>query len=178
MKEPVPKTSMGNSLCSSSDSRSLAMLTHLVEIFIKDPLRIVPYTLRGLVSSIEVCMDTFSALYTILQMQMPRDVTAEDGLIHDVLRKGGTLGQSAQTAKLLTSKLGRSVDEMKSRGLTVELRHVHNLERCYQEIKTLTECYRHVRCSEFRWLTKGHLRTVESTFLFSFNRSSDSKICP
>ena len=123
------------------------MLAHLVEIFVKDPLRIVPFTLRGIVSGIEVCMDTFSALYTILKLQMPQNISAEDGLVYDVLKKGETLGQSAQTAKLLSVKLGRSVDEMKSRGLTVEPRHVHNLDGCYQEIKAWTQCYRIVQVS-------------------------------
>jgi hypothetical protein len=120
------------------------MLAHLVEIFIKDPLRVVPHSLRGLVSSIDVCMDTFSSLYNVLRIQMPQDVEPEDGLIYDILQKSETLGQFAQTAKVLAGKLGRSVDEMKSRGLTVEMRHVTALEGCYQEVKRLTECYRKV----------------------------------
>jgi hypothetical protein len=120
------------------------MLAHLVEIFIKDPLRVVPCTLRGLVSSIDVCMDSFSTLFNVLRVQMPQEVDPEDGLIYDVLRKSETLGQAAQSAKVLAGKLGRSVDEMKSRGLTVEMRHVNTLEGCYQEVKTLTECYRKV----------------------------------
>lgn len=120
------------------------MLAHLVEIFIKDPLRVVPCTLRGLVSSIDVCMDSFSSLFNVLRVQMPQEVDPEDGLIYDVLRKSETLSQSAQSAKVLAGKLGRSVDEMKSRGLTVEMRHVNTLEGCYQEVKTSTECYRKV----------------------------------
>jgi hypothetical protein len=120
------------------------MLSHLVEIFVKDPLRIVPYTLKGLVSGIEVCLDTFSALYVALRREMPQNITAEDGLVYDVLKKSETLGQSAQVIKLLSTKLGRSVEEIKNRGLTVELRHVHNLEACYQDVKSWTECYRYV----------------------------------
>ena len=127
------------------DGRSLAMLVHLVEIFIKDPLRVVPHTLRGLVSSIDVCLDSFSALYNVLRVQMPQDVDPEDGLIYDVLRKTETLSHSAQSAKVLAGKLGRSIDEMKSRGLTVEMKHANALERCYQELRTMTECYRKVR---------------------------------
>src|ERR1700738_2774868 len=98
------------------------MLAHLVEIFIKDPSRVVPYTLRGLVSSIEVCMETFSSLYNVLRVQMPQNVDPEDGLIYDVLRKTEDLAQGAQNAKVLAGKLGRGVDEMKSRGLSVEMR--------------------------------------------------------
>jgi hypothetical protein len=120
------------------------MLAHLVEIFIKDPLRVVPYTLRGLVSSIDVCMDSFSSLFNVLRVQMPQNVDPEDGLIYDILRKSENLGHSAQTAKVLAGKLGRSVDEMKSRGLTVEMRHVNSLEGCYQESKSLTDYYRKV----------------------------------
>jgi hypothetical protein len=120
------------------------MLVHLVEIFIKDPLRVVPYTLRGLVSAIDVCMDSFSSLYHVLRVQMPQNVDPEDGLIYDVLRKSETLVQSSQSAKVVVGKLGRSVDDMKSRGLTVEMRHVNSLEGCYEEVKTLIECYRKV----------------------------------
>lgn len=118
------------------------MLAHLVEIFIKDPIRVVPYTLRGLVSAIDVSMDSFSSLFNVLRVQMPQNVDPEDGLIYDVLQKSEILGQSAQRAKVLAGKLGRSVDEMKSRGLTVEMRHINALEGCFQKVKTLTECYR------------------------------------
>ena len=130
------------------------MLVHLVEIFIKDPLRVVPQTLRGLVSSIDVCLDSFSALYNVLRVQMPKDMDPEDGLIYDVLRKTETLGQSALNAKVLAGKLGRNIDEMKNRGLTVEMKHVNALERCFQEVRTMTECYRKVH---FPWkvLTVG-----------------------
>jgi hypothetical protein len=124
--------------------RSLAMLVHLVEIFIKDPLRVVPQTLRGLVSSMDVCFETFSSLFNVLRVQMPQDVSPEDGLLYDVLRKAEALGQSAQMAKVLNGKLGRGVDEMNSQGLTVELRHVHSLDGCYQELKDLSNCYRKV----------------------------------
>jgi hypothetical protein len=124
--------------------RSLAMLSHLVEIFIKDPLRVVPYTLRGLVSSIDVCMDSFSSLYNVLRIQVPQNLDHEDGLIYDVLRKSEKLGQSAQTAKLMAGKVGRSVDDMMNHGLTVEIRHVNALDGCYQDIKIMTDCYRRV----------------------------------
>ena len=120
------------------------MLAHLVEIFIKDPLRVVPYTLRGLVTSIDVCMDSFSSLYSVLRIQMPQNVDPEDGMIYNLLQKAEKLGQSAQTAKMLLGKLRRNVDEMKSRGLIVELRHVNSVEACFQEVKSLTECYRKV----------------------------------
>jgi hypothetical protein len=131
------------------------MLMHLVEIFIKDPLRVVPNTLRGLVSAIEVCMETFSSLHNVLRVQMPQDVDPEDGLIYDVLRKSESLGQAAQTAKVLAGKLGRGVDEMKSRGLTIELRHVNSLDGCYQEAKSLSDCYRKVLLPD-SGLTTGH----------------------
>ena len=104
----------------------------------KDPLRVVPQTLRGLVSTIEVCMETFSSLYNVLRVQMPQSVEPEDGLVYDMLRKSEELGQTAQTAKVLAGKLGRGVDEMKSRGLTVELRHVHGLDGCYREVETFS----------------------------------------
>ena len=120
------------------------MLAHLVEIFIKDPLRVVPHTLRGLVSALETSMESFSSLHSILRVQMPQNVDPEDGLVYDVVRKSENLGQIAQTAKVLAGKLGRSVDEMKSRGLTVEPRHVHALDGCLQDVKSLTECYRKV----------------------------------
>ena len=120
------------------------MLVHLVEIFIKDPLRVVPWTLSGLVSSMEMCMDTFPALYNVLKVQMPKDIDAEDGLIYDVLRKSEGVSQAAQTAKGLAGKLGRSVDEMRSRGLTLELRHVASVDGCYQQVKGLADLYRMV----------------------------------
>lgn len=120
------------------------MLVHLVEIFIKDPLRVVPETLRGLVSSLDICMETFSSLHNVLRVQMPQNVDPEDGLIYNLLHKSENLAQAAGTAKVLAGKLGRSVDEMKSRGLTVELRHVHALDGCLQDVKALTECYRRV----------------------------------
>jgi hypothetical protein len=120
------------------------MLAHLVEIFIKDPLRVVPFTLRGLTSTIETSLESFPSLYNVLRVQMPQNVEPEDGLIYDVLRKSENLAQAAQFAKVLVGKLGRGVDEMKSHGLSVELRHVQNFEGCYQEVKTLTECYRKV----------------------------------
>jgi hypothetical protein len=120
------------------------MLAHLVEIFIKDSSRVVPFTLRGLVNSIEVCMETFSSLYTVLRVQMPQNVDPEDGLIYDVLKKSEELAQGAQSARVLAGKLGRGVDEMKSRGLSVEIRHINGFERCYREVKTLTDCYRKV----------------------------------
>jgi hypothetical protein len=120
------------------------MLAHLVEIFIKDPLRVVPWTLRGLVSSMDVCLDSFTGLYGVLKVQMPKDIDVEDGLIYDVLRKSEGVSQGAQTTKGLVGKLGRSVDEMRSRGLTVELRHVGTVDGCYQQIKGLADCYRKV----------------------------------
>jgi hypothetical protein len=120
------------------------MLNHLVEIFIKDPLRVVPFTLRGLVSAIDVGLETFSSLGTVLRLQMPQDISPEDGLIYDLLRKSETLSQSAQTAKVLNGKLTRGVDDLKSQGLTIELRHVHSLDNCFQELKTFTDCYRKV----------------------------------
>jgi hypothetical protein len=120
------------------------MLKHLVEIFIKDPLRVVPFTLRGLVSGIDVCLETFSALGTVLRVQMPQDISPEDGLIYDILRKSETLSQSAQTAKVVNAKLTRSIDDLRSRGLTIELRHVHSLDNGFQELKTFTDCYRKV----------------------------------
>lgn len=152
------------------------MLTHLVEIFIKDPLRVVPYTLHGLVSSIDVCMDSFSSLFNVLRVQMPENVDPEDGLIYDVLRKSENLGQSAQTAKVLAGKLGRSVDEMKSRGLTVEIRHVNSLEGCFQESKALTECYRKVTEQSNLILTIAYFGAFESTTVFCCYRSSNIAI--
>jgi hypothetical protein len=149
------------------------MLAHLVEIFIKDPLRVVPYTLRGLVSSIDVCMDSFSSLFNVLRVQMPQNVDPEDGLIYDVLRKSENLGHSAQTAKVLAGKLGRSVDEMKSRGLTVEMRHVNSLEGCYQESKGLTDYYRKATKQSNILLTVAYFRTLESSAVFCCYRSSD-----
>lgn len=166
-----------SSLEKSVDGRSLAMLVHLVEIFIKDPLRVVPHTLRGLVSSIDVCLDSFSALYNVLRVQMPQDVDPEDGLIYDVRRKTETLSQSAQNAKVLAGKLGRSLDEMKSRGLTVEMKHANALERCYQEVRTMTECYRKVRFSVDP-LIIGDFGTVQSASLLCCNRSSDIAVMP
>jgi len=135
---------MNERACAENLHGSLAMLTHLTEIFIKDPLRVLPFTLRGLVSGVEICMDSYSTLSDILKKQMPPDVSPEDGLLYDLLKRTETLQQSAQTAKALTGKLGRSVDEMKSRGLSVEIRHVHSFEGCFQEVKMLTECYRRV----------------------------------
>jgi hypothetical protein len=44
----------------------------------------------------------------------------------------------------LVGKLGRGVDEMRSRGLSVELRHVNSFEVCRQDVKTVAECYRKV----------------------------------
>lgn len=120
------------------------MLAHLVEIFIKDPLRVVPFTLRGYVSGIDACLDTFSSLYHVLRVQMPQDISPEDGLIYDLQQKGDTLAQAAQSAKVLNGKLGRGVDEMKNQGLTVELRHVLSLEKCLQQLKTYADCYRKV----------------------------------
>jgi hypothetical protein len=120
------------------------MLAHLVEIFIKDPLRVVPFTLRGLTSTIETSLESFPSLSNVLRVQMPQNVEPEDGLIYEVLRKSENLAQAAQFAKVLVGKLGRGVDEMKSHGLSVELRHVQNFEGCYQEVKILTECYRKV----------------------------------
>ena len=115
-----------------------------MEIFIKDPLRVVPWTLRGLVSSMDVCMDTFPALCNVLKVQMPKDIDAEDGLIYDILRKSEGVSQAAHTAKGLTGKLGRSVDEMRSRALTLELRHVGSVDGCYQQVKGLADLYRKV----------------------------------
>ena len=145
MNGRVPRIFMGiRPFATGLDVRSLAMLMHLVEIFIKDPLRVVPYTLRGLVGSIDVSLDSFSALYNVLRVQMPQDVGPEDGLIYDVLRKTETLSHSAQSAKVMATKLGRSIDEMKSRGLTVEMKHVNALEGCYQELRIMTGSYRKV----------------------------------
>lgn len=149
------------------------MLTHLVEIFIKDPLRVVPFTLRGLVSSIDICMDTFLSLYNVLCVQMPQDVSPEDGLIYDVLRKTEAIGQAAQGAKAVTAKLGRSVDEMRNRGLTIEIRHVNALEGCYQEVKSITDVFRKVYPSMVE-VTLGHFGTFENTFIFRFNRSTNA----
>ena len=120
------------------------MLAHLVEIFIKDPLRVVPFTLRGYVSGIDVCLDTFSSLYHVLRVQMPQDISAEDGLIYDLQQKVDALAQAAQSAKVLNGKLGRGVDEMNNQGLTVELRHLLSLEKCLQQLKTCADCYRKV----------------------------------
>jgi|SRR5579862_3845965 len=131
------------------------MLAHLVEIFIKDPLRVLPFTLRGMVSAIDTCLESFSSLYMVLRVQMPQDIRPEDGLIYDLQEKAETLAQVAQTARVLNGKLGRSVDDMKSQGLTIELRHVHTMENCHQELKTYTNCYRKVtRCRLL--LTLGH----------------------
>jgi dynactin 1 len=148
-----------------ADSRSLAMLAHLVEIFIKDPLRVVPFTLRGLVSSIDICMDSFSALFNVLRVQMPHNIDSEDGLIYDVLRKSEGLGLAVQTAKALAGKLGRSIDEMKSRGLTIEIRHVTALEGCYQEVKNLAEFYRLV-FPLYSGTDSGYFGAFESVALF------------
>jgi hypothetical protein len=144
MNVRAQKVFMGILVFCMINLRSLAMLSHLVEIFIKDPLRVVPYTLRGLVSSIDVSMDSFSSLYNVLRVQMPQSVDPEDGLIYDVLRRSENLSQSAQTAKLLAGKVGRSVDDMMNHGLTVEIRHVNALDGCYQDVKAMTDCYRRV----------------------------------
>jgi hypothetical protein len=135
---------MNEIACSENLHGSLAMLAHLVEIFIKDPVRVVPFTLRGVVSGIEVCLDSVPALGTVLRVQMPQEVEVEDGLIYDVLTKSEGLTQAAMSVKVLVGKLGRGVDEMRSRGLSVELRHVNSFEVCRQDVKTVAECYRKV----------------------------------
>ena len=138
---------MNELACSENLHGSLAMLHHLVEIFIKDPVRVVPFILRGVVSGMEVCLETVPALGAVLRVQMPRDVDVEDGLIYDVLRKSEGLTQAAVSAKVLVGKLGRGVDEMRSRGLSLEARHVNSFEVCRQDVKAVTECYRKVlRC--------------------------------
>ena len=135
---------MNEIACSENMHGSLAMLAHLVEIFIKDPVRVVPFTLRGIVSGIEVSLDSVPALGGVLRVQMPQEVDVEDGLIYDVLRKSEGLTQAAMSVKVLVGKLGRGVDEMRSRGLSVELRHVNSFEVCRQDVKAVTECYRKV----------------------------------
>jgi hypothetical protein len=159
MRMRVQKAFTGRSFECLAHGRSLAMLAHLVEIFIKDPLRVVPFTLRGLASTIEISLESFSSLYNVLRVQMPQNIDPEDGLIHDILRKSENLAQAAQFAKVLVGKLGRGVDEMKSHGLSVEMRHVHGFEACYQEVKILTECYRKV-AQLFLKLIKGHFGTL------------------
>jgi hypothetical protein len=173
MNVPVLIVCGGTSLlCGLVDGRSIALLAHLVEIFIKDPLRAVPWTLRGLVSSIDVCMDTFHALYNVLKVQMPRDIDAEDGLIYHVLRKSEGVSQAAQTAKAWAGKLNRSVDEMRSQGLTVELRHVASVDGCYQQTKGLADCYRKVCVIPTYNLIAGGFRIIQNPTVFSIDRSS------
>ena len=75
---------------------------------------------------------------------MPQELSPEDGFIYDIHHQTESLAQAAQNAKVLNGKFGRGVDEMKSQGLTIELRHVHTLENCHQELKSLADCYRKV----------------------------------
>lgn len=140
---------MNEIACSENLHGSLAMLSHLVEIFIKDPVRVVPFMLRGVVSVIEVGLETVPVLGAVLRVQMPQEVDMEDGLIYDVLKKSEGLTQTAMQAKVLVGKLGRGVDEMRSRGLSVEMRHVNSFEVCRQDVKAVTECYRRVVIMEF-----------------------------
>jgi hypothetical protein len=120
------------------------MLAHLVEIFIRDPLRVVPFTLRGIVNAIDTCLETFSSLYSVLRTQMPQDICPEDGLIYDIQQKADALSHAAQSAKVLNGKLSRGVEEMKSQGLAVEPRHAQAMENCLQDVKSCSDCYRKV----------------------------------
>ena len=65
---------------------------------------------------------------------------------------------------------------MKSRGLTVEMRHVNSLEGCYQESKALTECYRKVMERRTLLLTIAYFGAFESTTVFCCYRSSDIEV--
>ncbi|OBT49366.1 hypothetical protein VE00_00500 [Pseudogymnoascus sp. WSF 3629] len=143
--------------CASDLQRTIALMSHLAEIHISDGLESYAHDVHMRALVIQSHLDNTATALSSARALVQSHITAtgeEDELAQHFTRKTDAIINSTRSAKVIVSKAVRSLEDLKSRSLSLTPDTLQNFEQCETATEELALFSRHIGMDLFTLLSE------------------------
>lgn len=143
--------------CANDLQRTIALMSHLAEIHISDGLESYAHDVHMRTLVIQSHLDNTATALSSARALVQSHITAtgeEDELAQHFTRKTDAIINSTRSAKVIVGKAVRSLEDLKSRSLSLTPDTIQNFEQCETATEELALFSRHVGMDLFKLLSE------------------------